>query len=185
MNDSATPLHPREEREDEPNDAAIRACFSTVPGEPVAPDGRAAADLAYLIRLIRTHPRDLTHGPEHQALRAAVRTLLDVLPGMIAAAETEGAAARRYGRTTDMDHFAWRASALLEAAQPFAAVALAGQRGPAGMVAWMDLAISHGKCSQYCSSTAKTRELESQLLRQSRLLFSCWRWSPWPPRRPL
>lgn len=113
---------------DAPDDwAAIGSCFMLPRGVPIVLDARALNDIGYLLRQIHASPRKVTHGPEHKALREHVRGLIEILPGLIAAADAEAAAAGRDGRTTDMGHFAWRAWALLDAAQPFAAVVARGR----------------------------------------------------------
>lgn len=106
-----------------PDAASICECFNVADGGTIVPDVRSVSRLTYLAGLLQSAPKGITHGPQHAALRDAVRSLLVVLPGMIAGAEAEAAAAAREGRTTEMEHFASRARALLDAAQPFAAVA--------------------------------------------------------------
>jgi hypothetical protein len=107
---------------DTPDHVAIRGCFAGLKGGAIVPEEREVETLAYLLRLVRNAPREITHGEEHKKVRDAVRTLLTVLPGMIESAEVEAADAKQDGRTTDLAHFAWRAQELLDAAQPFASV---------------------------------------------------------------
>ena len=109
-----------------PDAAAVLAAFRAA-GVELDPANRADAgtidDILYLLRLIRAHPHDLTHGADHKALRGAIRELLDTLPRMLAAAEAEAASAAREARATDQGRFAELARALLAAAMPFATTA--------------------------------------------------------------
>lgn len=77
------------------------------------------ADTAYLIRLARTQPRSFIYGSDRAELAGAVRVIFKCLPGLIETAEIEAAEAKAVGRATDMDQFALRGKALLEAAEPF------------------------------------------------------------------
>ena len=89
---------------------------------PRQPNDRDLTDLAYLTELARSAPVGITHGRSHRDLAAAIRTILKVLPGLIEAAEETAAGAKVAGRATDMDHFALRGRALLDAARPFAPI---------------------------------------------------------------
>ena len=115
----------------------IRECFARPWGSRATGvvlddrDTSTVRNLDYLLRLVRSAPHELTHGKEHKKLREAVRTLLEVLPTMITAAEKAAAEAAADGRTSEMTHFAWRCQALLDAAQPFATVA-GGRRNHLG-----------------------------------------------------
>lgn len=123
----------------DPAVAAMVAAFAEAGAvlDPMARrDGGAILNIVYLLRLIRAHPRDLTHGEDHKVLREHVRGLLDLAPRMIAAAEADAAAAARDGRATDMDHFATLLRTLLAAAQPFAAVARATRTAPGWWHGW-------------------------------------------------
>jgi len=113
-------------------------------------DEDAILNLIYVVRLVRAHPHDLTHGEDHKALRGAVRELLDTLPRMIAATEAAACATKdpawatagvatavdwaaawatagavRVTREAQLDRFTFHLRALLAAAQPFAPVARA------------------------------------------------------------
>lgn len=99
-----------------------RACRQPTAGE-IAP-------VAYLVNLTREAPQSFTHGDPHRQLAAHVRGLQKLLPGMIRQADALAAQAQAAGRTTDLDHFAWRARLLLEAVQPFAGITSA--RNPRG-----------------------------------------------------
>lgn len=96
--------------------APIRAIFER---RGHTPHDRELANIAYLVELARNAPVEITHGIVHHDLAGAIRVILTALPGMIAAADDEAAAAKESGRTTDMDTFVRRARALLEAATPF------------------------------------------------------------------
>jgi hypothetical protein len=97
--------------------AAIRTAFQK--NLSVAPSNNDVVHIAYLLRLIETAPHTLTHGRSHRELARAIRIILKVLPQLISEAESENFAAKSEGRATDMDHFAWRAQALFNAAKPF------------------------------------------------------------------
>lgn len=117
---------------DTPDHAGVRKCFEIPKSKPVVPDERTVDRLAYLVGLLRGHPKQITHGQAHKDLRNAVRILLRVLPNIIQDAATEALAAEQDGRTTDMGHLVWRARALLDAAQPFESVSSNGQRDHRG-----------------------------------------------------
>jgi hypothetical protein len=85
----------------------------------VAPSDSQLANLVYLVASADKAPTRITHGKAHRALAAVVRSLLRILPGLIAEAEAEFAAANREGRITDMGHFASRLRALRAATEPF------------------------------------------------------------------
>jgi hypothetical protein len=93
----------------------------------------AIANLSYLVDLTRNAPVKITHSENHKMLRAAIRTIVDLLPQMIIEAEQAAGAAKKNGEATDMDHFAERAKILLGAALPFKIIA-SSHRDPRG--AW-------------------------------------------------
>ena len=135
------------------NVSAVLAAFAAggVELDPMTPhDDAAILDIVFLLRLIRAHPKELTHGADYAVLRGAVRELLDALPRMIAAAEAAASTIRDPAwagagvaspidcaaawatagavsatREAHLDHFASLARALLTAAQPFAQAARA------------------------------------------------------------
>jgi hypothetical protein len=135
------------------NVEAVLAAFAAggMALDPMAPrDDATILNTVYLLRLIRAHPNELTHGADHAALRGAVRELLDTLPRMIAAVEDDACATRvtawaadssasaadwaadlatvravRAARKAELDQFTSLARALLAAAQSFARVARA------------------------------------------------------------
>jgi hypothetical protein len=97
--------------------ARVRAVFALYVAVP--PSDAELTNLVYLLELASKAPVGITHGKAHRDLAAAVRILLQVLPGLIADADDAAMAAHRDGRATDMDHFAGHLRTLLAATEPF------------------------------------------------------------------
>ncbi len=102
---------------------SVRACFALSKRVRSTPPEWLLADTVYLIGLAQSQPRAFIYGPERAKLADAIRTINSVLPGLIAEADAEATKAKAEARATDMDHFALRGCALLQAAEPFTEMA--------------------------------------------------------------
>jgi hypothetical protein len=102
---------------------SVRACFAFSKRVRNPPPDWLLADTVYLIRLAQNQPRAFIYGPKRAKFADAIRTINSVLPELIAEADAEATKAKAEARATDMDHFALRGRALLQAVEPFTAMA--------------------------------------------------------------
>lgn len=99
--------------------AAIRGLLAQHLPADWHPANRDIVELSYLIDRMKGDPKAITYGDLYREAAGAIRVLFRVMPQIIDESRKSIEDAKAKGIDTDLEHFIWRAEALLKEAKHF------------------------------------------------------------------